>query len=107
MNKTKKKHGNITKSTKIKKIITNTWFERVSMAIIIINCFTLGMYQPCADKVGEGGKLRLSLINSIKLFFFCCFNGVLNWRGMGRWGEVEVWSGTITIVLRIVSRCFY
>ena len=30
-------------------MITNPWFERVSMLVIIINCVTLGMYQPCTD----------------------------------------------------------
>lgn len=27
----------------------NTWFERISMMAILLNCVTLGMYQPCAD----------------------------------------------------------
>lgn len=26
-----------------------TWFERVSMMVILLNCITLGMYQPCVD----------------------------------------------------------
>lgn len=28
-------------------LITWPWFERVSMLIILLNCVTLGMYQPC------------------------------------------------------------
>lgn len=31
------------------KMITSPWFERVSIFIIIVNCITLGMYQPCVD----------------------------------------------------------
>ncbi|XP_074036001.1 voltage-dependent T-type calcium channel subunit alpha-1G isoform X2 [Leptinotarsa decemlineata] len=31
-------------------LISNPWFERVSMMVIILNCVTLGMYQPCLDK---------------------------------------------------------
>lgn len=27
----------------------NTWFECVSMLVILLNCVTLGMYQPCDD----------------------------------------------------------
>ena len=27
-----------------------TWFERASMLVILLNCVTLGMYQPCADE---------------------------------------------------------
>ena len=26
-----------------------SWFERISMTIILFNCVTLGMYEPCAD----------------------------------------------------------
>ena len=26
-----------------------SWFERVTMIVILINCITLGMYKPCAD----------------------------------------------------------
>ena len=28
-----------------------SWFERISMTIILLNCVTLGMYEPCADSV--------------------------------------------------------
>lgn len=31
------------------KMITSPWFERFSMFVIIVNCITLGMYQPCSD----------------------------------------------------------
>jgi Ion transport protein len=31
------------------KLITWSWFERVSMFVILLNCVTLGMYQPCAQ----------------------------------------------------------
>jgi voltage-dependent calcium channel T type alpha-1G len=31
------------------KMITSPWFERISMLVILFNCITLGMYQPCND----------------------------------------------------------
>jgi hypothetical protein len=31
------------------RMITSPWFERVSMMVILVNCITLGMYQPCND----------------------------------------------------------
>ena len=31
------------------KLVTNPWFERITMLVIILNCITLGMYQPCTD----------------------------------------------------------
>ncbi|UJR33723.1 hypothetical protein I4U23_021150 [Adineta vaga] len=30
------------------RLITWPWFERISMFVILLNCITLGMYQPCA-----------------------------------------------------------
>lgn len=30
-------------------LISCTWFERVSILVILLNCITLGMYQPCVD----------------------------------------------------------
>ncbi|CAF4841535.1 unnamed protein product, partial [Rotaria sp. Silwood1] len=30
------------------KLITWPWFERISIIVILLNCITLGMYQPCA-----------------------------------------------------------
>jgi hypothetical protein len=32
------------------RMITSPWFERVSMLVILFNCITLGMYQPCNDQ---------------------------------------------------------
>ncbi|XP_056643693.1 voltage-dependent T-type calcium channel subunit alpha-1H-like isoform X1 [Diorhabda sublineata] len=31
-------------------LVSSSWFERISMMVILLNCITLGMYQPCSDK---------------------------------------------------------
>nr|XP_023677578.1 voltage-dependent T-type calcium channel subunit alpha-1H-like [Paramormyrops kingsleyae] len=31
------------------RLVCNPWFERVSMLVILLNCATLGLYQPCED----------------------------------------------------------
>ncbi|CAG9864964.1 unnamed protein product [Phyllotreta striolata] len=31
-------------------LVSSPWFERISMLVILLNCITLGMYQPCLDK---------------------------------------------------------
>ena len=31
------------------RILLNPYFERLTMTVIMINCVTLGMYQPCED----------------------------------------------------------
>lgn len=30
-------------------MVTNQWFDRITMGVIILNCITLGMYRPCED----------------------------------------------------------
>jgi len=29
--------------------VAGTWFERATMTVILLNCVTLSLYQPCAD----------------------------------------------------------
>ena len=36
-----------------------SWFERVTMIVILINCITLGMYKPCADSTTCNRKCLL------------------------------------------------
>ncbi|KAM6424198.1 voltage-dependent T-type calcium channel subunit alpha-1H isoform 3-T4 [Liasis olivaceus] len=31
------------------KLVCNPWFEHISMLVILLNCVTLGMFQPCQD----------------------------------------------------------
>ncbi|CAF3704659.1 unnamed protein product [Adineta steineri] len=37
-------------------LITSPWFERISMFVILLNCITLGMYQPCEHHSGIEGE---------------------------------------------------
>ena len=52
-------------------LITSPWFERVSMFIILINCITLGMYQPCEDNpcVSRKCVILKYLDHAIYVFF--------------------------------------
>ena len=36
-----------------------TWFERISMLVILLNCITLGMYQPCVDEECQGNRCKI------------------------------------------------
>jgi hypothetical protein len=42
----------------ILKIITNPWFERISMLVIILNCITLAMYRPCYDETCDDERCQ-------------------------------------------------
>jgi len=37
----------------------DTWFERVSMSVILLNCLTLGLYKPCSDEVCATVRCRV------------------------------------------------
>lgn len=45
-------------------LITNPWFERISILVILFNCITLGMYQPCVDDE--------CVTNRCKILQVCC-----------------------------------
>jgi hypothetical protein len=55
------------------KMITSSWFERMSMFIIILNCITLGMYQPCENIEKKCTSKRCFILecldHSIHVFF--------------------------------------
>uniref|UniRef100_A0A8C1Q4L9 Voltage-dependent T-type calcium channel subunit alpha n=1 Tax=Cyprinus carpio TaxID=7962 RepID=A0A8C1Q4L9_CYPCA len=51
--------------------LVSTWFERVSMLVILLNCVTLGMFQPCQDL--ECNTDRCSILQAFDDFIFAFF----------------------------------
>ena len=49
----------------------DTWFERISMAVILLNCLTLGLYRPCRDQVCATTRCRV--LESFDHFIFVFF----------------------------------
>jgi len=48
-----------------------TWFERVSVGVILVNCVTLGMFQPCVDVVCSSTRCRvLGAFDDVIFVFF-------------------------------------
>ena len=47
---------------------TSSWFERLTMTVILVNCVTLGMYQPCEDTTVCDQKCKLLKVLSRKWF---------------------------------------
>lgn len=69
------------------KLITSPWFERVSMFIILINCITLGMYQPCNDNPCKSTRcLILQYLDHI-IFVFFGVEMFIKLIAMGFWGK--------------------
>ena len=46
-------------------LISFSWFERLTMTVILFNCVTLGMYQPCED-----GNCETQRCKVLKVRFF-------------------------------------
>ncbi|CAF3768856.1 unnamed protein product, partial [Rotaria sp. Silwood1] len=60
------------------KLITWPWFERISIIVILLNCITLGMYQPCAHhtNIESSKKCDTTLciwLQAIDYFVFAFF----------------------------------
>lgn len=57
-------------------LITNPWFERVSILVIIFNCVTLGMYQPCVDDECVTNRCKILQVNmsTVQATFICTCN---------------------------------
>ena len=36
-----------------------SWFERLTMTVILLNCATLGMFQPCEDTVCDSQRCKV------------------------------------------------
>lgn len=69
------------------KMITSPWFERISMFVILVNCITLGMYQPCNDNPCKSP--RCSVLQYLDHFIFVFF-GIemcIKLIAMGFWGK--------------------
>ncbi|CAF3991388.1 unnamed protein product, partial [Adineta steineri] len=60
------------------KLLTWAWFEHLTMFIILLNCITLGMYQPCAHSTGidlskKCDTARCISLQAIEYFIFAYF----------------------------------
>lgn len=41
-----------------------TWFERISMLVILLNCVTLGMFRPCEDIACDSQRCRILQVSA-------------------------------------------
>lgn len=79
------------------RMITSPWFERASMLVILFNCITLGMYQPCSD-TPKCSSTRCILLNYIDhmIHFFFLIEMCIKIMAMGLYGKhtylAESWN---------------
>ncbi|XP_055955076.1 voltage-dependent T-type calcium channel subunit alpha-1G-like [Patella vulgata] len=69
------------------RLITWSWFERASMMVILLNCITLGMYQPCNDQVCSTNRCRVLEAFDHFIFAFFAVEMVIKMMAMGIFGK--------------------
>ncbi|XP_037914604.1 voltage-dependent T-type calcium channel subunit alpha-1G isoform X4 [Hermetia illucens] len=68
-------------------LITNPWFERVSILVILLNCITLGMYQPCVDDACVTNRCKILQIFDDIIFAFFALEMTIKMVAMGIYGK--------------------
>ncbi|XP_077025003.1 voltage-dependent T-type calcium channel subunit alpha-1I [Tamandua tetradactyla] len=69
------------------KMVCNPWFECVSMMVILLNCVTLGMYQPCDDMDCLTDRCRILQVFDDFIFIFFAMEMVLKMVALGIFGK--------------------
>nr|KAF6373112.1 calcium voltage-gated channel subunit alpha1 I [Pipistrellus kuhlii] len=64
-----------------------TWFECVSMLVILLNCVTLGMYQPCDDMDCLSERCKILQVFDDFIFIFFAMEMVLKMVALGIFGK--------------------
>uniref|UniRef100_A0A0N4ZXQ5 Voltage-dependent T-type calcium channel subunit alpha n=1 Tax=Parastrongyloides trichosuri TaxID=131310 RepID=A0A0N4ZXQ5_PARTI len=77
------------------KMVTNPWFDRLTMFVIIINCITLGMYRPCEDGPGCN-SYRCQLLSMVDhmIFIYFALEMVIKVIALGFTGQAAYLSDT-------------
>ncbi|XP_055678127.1 voltage-dependent T-type calcium channel subunit alpha-1G isoform X3 [Lutzomyia longipalpis] len=68
-------------------LITNPWFERISILVILLNCITLGMYQPCVDDECVTNRCKILQIFDDIIFVFFGMEMTIKMVAMGVYGK--------------------
>ncbi|XP_025030055.1 voltage-dependent T-type calcium channel subunit alpha-1I [Python bivittatus] len=69
------------------KMVCNPWFECVSMMVILLNCVTLGMYQPCDDMDCLSNRCKILQVFDDFIFIFFAMEMVLKMVALGIFGK--------------------
>eukprot|EP00064_Thunnus_orientalis_P013777 superscaffoldBa00002297_g13817 len=64
-----------------------TWFEHVSMLVILLNCVTLGMFQPCEDVSCQSEWCRILQVLDDCIFAFFAVEMVIKMVALGIFGS--------------------
>ncbi|XP_016896109.1 voltage-dependent T-type calcium channel subunit alpha-1H [Cynoglossus semilaevis] len=68
------------------RVVCNPWFEHVSMLVILLNCVTLGMFQPCEDVTCQSEWCRILQALDDCIFVFFAVEMVIKMVALGIFG---------------------
>ncbi|XP_047427150.1 voltage-dependent T-type calcium channel subunit alpha-1H-like isoform X2 [Mugil cephalus] len=68
------------------RVVCNPWFEHVSMLVILLNCVTLGMFQPCEDVACQSEWCRILQVLDDCIFAFFAVEMVIKMVALGIFG---------------------
>nr|XP_033785401.1 voltage-dependent T-type calcium channel subunit alpha-1I isoform X2 [Geotrypetes seraphini] len=69
------------------KVVCNPWFECVSMMVILLNCVTLGMFQPCEDVDCSSERCQILQVFDDFIFIFFAMEMVVKMVALGIFGK--------------------
>ncbi|XP_019368245.1 PREDICTED: voltage-dependent T-type calcium channel subunit alpha-1H isoform X4 [Gavialis gangeticus] len=69
------------------KLVCNPWFEHVSMLVILLNCVTLGMFQPCEDVKCKSERCTILEAFDHFIFAFFAVEMVIKMVALGIFGQ--------------------
>ncbi|XP_074519059.1 voltage-dependent T-type calcium channel subunit alpha-1G isoform X4 [Halichoeres trimaculatus] len=69
------------------KMVTNPWFERASMLVILLNCVTLGMFHPCEDIDCDSERCKILQDFDDFIFAFFAIEMVIKMVALGIFGK--------------------
>ncbi|KAM4823647.1 voltage-dependent T-type calcium channel subunit alpha-1G isoform 19-T19 [Urocitellus parryii] len=67
--------------------VSDTWFERISMLVILLNCVTLGMFRPCEDIACDSQRCRILQAFDDFIFAFFAVEMVVKMVALGIFGK--------------------
>uniref|UniRef100_A0A3B4UEC8 Voltage-dependent T-type calcium channel subunit alpha n=1 Tax=Seriola dumerili TaxID=41447 RepID=A0A3B4UEC8_SERDU len=68
-------------------LCVSTWFERVSMMVILLNCVTLGMYQPCENIDCSSDRCQILQAFDAFIYIFFALEMVIKMVALGIFGR--------------------
>nr|XP_061837564.1 voltage-dependent T-type calcium channel subunit alpha-1H-like isoform X1 [Nerophis lumbriciformis] len=69
------------------RVVCNQWFEHVSMLVILLNCVTLGMFQPCEDVACLSEWCRILQVLDDCIFAFFAVEMIIKMVALGIFGS--------------------